>query len=611
MGRFCAVWEWEMLAMTWLQKIRQKFTQGLIGKSSVGIAICDRSVSMVVLEKYQGREHLILADSRPLDENLVTSGQIHDTQAVGRAILDMIHTHNLSVTTANLCVMGDAVITSQVVLDGCLSEQEIEAQILVDAEKYISQPLEQVYFDFTVLSQNDQTTTILLAFAHIQAVEACIESLAVANVDKIQVQIHAHAIEQVYGGIMNHGVQAVLDIDWHQLRLYVFENGQLLDQQTEFFGLADCQNTTDGSRQDQVLEIQDADLDFYAFIQDQEKPKTSQAQVLNTITLKDSSDQESQPPLQSFDGDNQDLAGPAKTDKARDFIISFDDVNEVSGDLWSDSKQLTDLHHGHGSPAQDFDYSSLAFKIDQILKIYHLAWDRRIDFLYLTGLDQGSASFAQFLANNLNLPVKNMPVFAKITKIDDKDWQYDANFATACGLALRDLDEQAPKINLAPWRDEMRFVRQRQASLSLWLAAAFACMVLLVVYGIIWQKTVRQEAINREILARIEQKDNQLSYLNKTQAAFNQSQAQVTALEDLVRANQALLARWQLLANSVPNGVYLTALEQVGEKLILKGETKKQRTGDGHGWTFRNIWHLYRCHGHSPTKTAGLGPVCL
>ena len=59
--------------------------------------------------------------------------------------------------SAAVAVAGSAVITKTVEIEASLSEDDMESQIVVQADKYIPYPIDDVAIDFEVLGMSPQT----------------------------------------------------------------------------------------------------------------------------------------------------------------------------------------------------------------------------------------------------------------------------------------------------------------------------------------------------------------------------------------------------------------------------------------------------------------------
>lgn len=127
------------------------------------------------------------------------------------------------------------------------------------------------------------------------------------------------------------------------------------------------------------------------------------------------------------------------------------------------------------------------------------------------------------------------------------------------------------RINLLPHREEKRWARRQQFYVLLGLTIVFA--------GIIW--FVGFSFINNEISTQ----DERNQFLNGEIAGLKK---EITEIEELKQKTEALLARKRViellqsnrtetvhlfneLAMQVPDGIYLSSLKQLGNKLTIAG----------------------------------------
>lgn len=128
-----------------------------------------------------------------------------------------------------------------------------------------------------------------------------------------------------------------------------------------------------------------------------------------------------------------------------------------------------------------------------------------------------------------------------------------------------------PRINLLPWRDELRTQRQRNFT----IAAAAAVVVGM---GVI--------VLTRMMLGNMIENQNERNDLLKTEIAGLDKQ--ITDIEGLENQKERLLARMEIierlqqsrpeivhlfdeLARTLPDGVYLTSVKQSGRSLEILG----------------------------------------
>lgn len=130
------------------------------------------------------------------------------------------------------------------------------------------------------------------------------------------------------------------------------------------------------------------------------------------------------------------------------------------------------------------------------------------------------------------------------------------------------------KINLLPWREELRQERQRQFAMSALLAAvAGVAIVFIVSLGFdraISQQNARNQAIQTEI-SRLQVQIRRIEELEETKARLLSRKA---IIEELQASRSLTVEMMDQLAKTIPMGVTLNAIQQQGMNLRLAGTSQ-------------------------------------
>lgn len=127
------------------------------------------------------------------------------------------------------------------------------------------------------------------------------------------------------------------------------------------------------------------------------------------------------------------------------------------------------------------------------------------------------------------------------------------------------------RINLLPWREERRKQREREFFTMLGGAAAIGvlCVILwsMITGASIENQSARNTYLTGEI-AELDKRIEQIKELDKTKARLI---GRKNAIE-LLQANRSQMVHLlDELVTTIPDGVRLTALKQVGDQLTLEG----------------------------------------
>ena len=129
-------------------------------------------------------------------------------------------------------------------------------------------------------------------------------------------------------------------------------------------------------------------------------------------------------------------------------------------------------------------------------------------------------------------------------------------------------------INLLPWRDELRKKRRQNFLVSLVAALVAAATVM---YG--WRLLVgsqidfqqRRNAFIKAEIKKVDKKLKEIAELDKTRASII---ARMQVIQDLQARRPEAVHLMDELVTSMPDGVYLTALNQSGRVVDLQGRAQ-------------------------------------
>jgi type IV pilus assembly protein PilN len=128
-----------------------------------------------------------------------------------------------------------------------------------------------------------------------------------------------------------------------------------------------------------------------------------------------------------------------------------------------------------------------------------------------------------------------------------------------------------PRINLLPWREELRKERQRDFGVHSGVTAAIAGLGVLVGYfqatGMVQHQENRNSYLKNEIAA-VEKRISEIKALQETkQQLLNRTQV----IERLQQSRPDIVHLFDELVRTLPPGVFLTSVEQKGERLDIEG----------------------------------------
>ena len=130
------------------------------------------------------------------------------------------------------------------------------------------------------------------------------------------------------------------------------------------------------------------------------------------------------------------------------------------------------------------------------------------------------------------------------------------------------------RLNLLPWREERR--RQltiefgRQALLGVVLALAAGGYAWYHVDGLIQHQRDRNEFVEKEI-AKL---DEQIAEIKELEETRRQLIARMEVIQELQQRRPQIVHLFYEIADTLPDGVYLTNITQKGDQLTVKGRAE-------------------------------------
>jgi type IV pilus assembly protein PilN len=128
-----------------------------------------------------------------------------------------------------------------------------------------------------------------------------------------------------------------------------------------------------------------------------------------------------------------------------------------------------------------------------------------------------------------------------------------------------------PRINLLPWREQQRKERRLALGVALGGAAVAAALVTLGVNLFYNSLISAQEERNKRLQAEIRELDKQIERINTLETQKQNFIARMQIIEKLQRSRPEIVHLFDELVRTIPDGVYLTALEQNKSRIKIQG----------------------------------------
>ena len=221
-----------------------------LGKKSeplMGIDIGTSSVKIIELDRSgDDRVSVVGAVQLPIPPNVVVDKKINEPEKLAEVLSKAVRLSRSKSRNAAVCVPGSAVITRNLdVLTEGISEDDLEAQLLLEAEQYIPYSLEEVALDFSVLGEsetNPGNSHVLIAACRKETVDTLVDALEQASLTPKVVDVEPFCIERIYPWLADQiaedsdGLVAVVDIGFTVTTINVLEGGHTIFTREELFG---------------------------------------------------------------------------------------------------------------------------------------------------------------------------------------------------------------------------------------------------------------------------------------------------------------------------------------------------------------------------------------
>lgn len=130
------------------------------------------------------------------------------------------------------------------------------------------------------------------------------------------------------------------------------------------------------------------------------------------------------------------------------------------------------------------------------------------------------------------------------------------------------------RINLLPWREEHRQEQKKQfvmmSMLTCILAAAIVGLIHIQMASKIDYQVSRNNYVSDEI-ANVDDEIREISDLQKVRRSLIE---RMEVIQDLQGSRPSIVHLFTEIVSTVPNGVYLKSLTQIGSNLLVNGEAE-------------------------------------
>ena len=212
----------------------------------LGVDISTAAVKILELSKTGSRYKVESYAVAPLAQDAVIDNNISNIEIIAEAIKVALKQSGTHTRHACVAIAGSSVMTKVITMPAYLSEDEMEEQIMVEADQYIPYSLDEVRMDFEVQNINEanpQMVDVLLAASRRENVDERVDALEMAGLTASIVDVGSFAIENSYTllkDLLPDGDEeqtvAIADIGATMTTLNILQEGRAIYTREQGFG---------------------------------------------------------------------------------------------------------------------------------------------------------------------------------------------------------------------------------------------------------------------------------------------------------------------------------------------------------------------------------------
>ena len=212
----------------------------------VGVDISTAAVKILELSRAGARYRVESYAVAPLPQDAIIDKNIANIDVISEAIKIAVRQSGTRLKNACVAVAGSAVMTKIISMPAILGDEEMEEQILVEADQYIPYSLDEVRLDFEVqdpVENNPDVVNVLLAASRRENVDDRVEALSNAGLKTKIVDVEAFAVENAFALLSDQlpdaiegQTVAIADIGATMSTLNVLHEGRTVYTREQGFG---------------------------------------------------------------------------------------------------------------------------------------------------------------------------------------------------------------------------------------------------------------------------------------------------------------------------------------------------------------------------------------
>lgn len=212
----------------------------------LGVDISTASVKVLELSRERGAYRVESLATAPLTSGAVVDKTVASVELIGEALKSVLKLSGTRLRTAAVAVPYSAVITKTITMPSSLSDDELELQVELEADRYVPYPLDEVSLDFEVQGPNRKSPElmdVLLVASRKENIEDRVAALELAGLKAGVIDMESYAIENVFNLILDcpsdpdsGRTVAVADVGASMMTLSVISGGRSIYIREQGFG---------------------------------------------------------------------------------------------------------------------------------------------------------------------------------------------------------------------------------------------------------------------------------------------------------------------------------------------------------------------------------------
>jgi type IV pilus assembly protein PilN len=130
------------------------------------------------------------------------------------------------------------------------------------------------------------------------------------------------------------------------------------------------------------------------------------------------------------------------------------------------------------------------------------------------------------------------------------------------------------RINLLPWREELRQEQKKQFALMAVMTCVLAAAIVGLIHFQMQAKIDYQLSRNSFMTNQIVKVDEEIKEISELKKVRRSLIERMEVIQDLQGSRPSIVHLFSEIVASVPNGVYLESLAQTGSSLLINGQAE-------------------------------------